>query len=383
MVLSTAFFVLWSFRRENTYVLQLCLCYLAVAIGFTLQSFDFGLGPIASKIVANTLFFGALFLLAAAIILRQGLKVPVVQLLLCVAAGMGCLLWFFFAQPSFPARVFAVNYGLGAMCVVALMRLRQAKRRSVIDRMIVLVAGLRAADFFVRPLAVAMFDSVNAGQSPPITSSYWLTTSLSVMVFSLLIALTLLTAVALDTIKELEAESETDPLSKLLNRRGFEQRAALMLERCARLNEPATLVLADLDHFKAVNDRFGHAVGDRVIANFAARLQAVAGPRAAVGRVGGEEFAVLLPSADLVAGRVFAETVRTAFSSEVPEGVPTGTMLTASFGVAGRFGDEELAPLTERADEALYKAKQNGRNSVRLSFQRPSPTPLGDLPAAG
>lgn len=381
IVLSTAFFVLWSFRRENRYVLQLCICYFAVAVGFLLQSFDLGAGPAISKVISNFLFFGALLLLVAAVTTRQGVRVPLLASLLCIAAGMGGLLWFLFVQPYFPGRVFSVNYGLGALCIVAMLRLRQSNRRSVIDRMIVLMAGVRAADFFIRPLLVALLSGVDPGLPPYTHSPYWLTTSLSVMVFSLLIALTLLTAVALDTIKELQAESETDALSKLLNRRGFEQKAASVLERCARTGAPVTLVLADLDHFKSVNDRFGHAVGDQVIVEFAAKLQS-AGSRAVVGRVGGEEFAVLMPSTDLVAGRLFAETVREAFCSETVGGVPPGVKLTASFGVAGRFGDEELAPLMLRADEALYKAKQNGRDSVRISFQRQPAATFVELPAA-
>jgi diguanylate cyclase (GGDEF)-like protein len=381
IVLSTAFFVLWSFRRENRYVLQLCICYSAVAIGFTLQSFDLGAGLAVSKVISNLVFFGALLLFVAAVATRQGVRVPWVASLVCIAAGMGGLLWFLFVQPYFPGRVFSVNYGLGALCIIAVMRLRQSSRRSVIDRMIVLMAGLRAADFFIRPLLVALLSGVDAGRPPYLHSPYWLTTSLSVMVFSLLIALTLLTAVALDTINELQAESETDALSKLLNRRGFEQKAASVLQRSARNGAPVTLVLADLDHFKSVNDRFGHAVGDQVIVEFAARLQA-AGSRAVVGRIGGEEFAVLMPSTDLVAGRLFAETVRGAFCSETVEGVPQGVKLTASFGVAGRFGGEELAPLMLRADEALYKAKQNGRDSVRISFQRQPMAAYVELPAA-
>lgn len=210
IVLSTAFFVLWSFRRENRYVLQLCICYLAVAIGFTLQSFDLGAGLAVSKVISNFLFFGALLLFVAAVATRQGVRVPWVASLVCIAAGMGGLLWFLFVQPYFPGRVFSVNYGLGALCIIAVMRLRQSSRRSVIDRMIVLMAGLRAADFFIRPLLVALLSGVDAGRPPYLHSPYWLTTSLSVMVFSLLIALTLLTAVALDTINELQAESETD-----------------------------------------------------------------------------------------------------------------------------------------------------------------------------
>ncbi|TGT11099.1 GGDEF domain-containing protein, partial [Mesorhizobium sp. M8A.F.Ca.ET.213.01.1.1] len=137
----------------------------------------------------------------------------------------------------------------------------------------------------------------------------------------------------------------TDPLSGLLNRRGFEERAALLLDQCAKAKFPVAMVLADLDHFKALNDQHGHAVGDRVIADFAAKLAAAAGARGIAGRIGGEEFAVLLPLSDLAAARLFAEAIRTLYSAGSVDGLPPGMKVTASFGVAARTGDEGLEPL--------------------------------------
>jgi diguanylate cyclase (GGDEF)-like protein len=170
--------------------------------------------------------------------------------------------------------------------------------------------------------------------------------------------------------KALKTETHTDPLSGLLNRRGFEERALLVLQHCAAAKVPVALVLADLDHFKALNDRYGHAAGDQVIADFAAKLRAAAGARAVAGRIGGEEFAVLLSLSDLATARLFAEAVRTHYSAGSVDGLPPGTRVTASFGVAARTGEEGLEPLMRRADEALYKAKKNGRDSVRLSYER-------------
>jgi diguanylate cyclase (GGDEF)-like protein len=129
---------------------------------------------------------------------------------------------------------------------------------------------------------------------------------------------------------------------------------------------PAALVLADLDHFKAVNDSFGHAEGDRVIANFAGVLRRVAGTQGIPGRIGGEEFAVLLPLADLAAARLFAETVRAGFGISESGGM----RVTASFGIAMLSHDEPLHRLMQRADDALYRAKQSGRDGVRVVYER-------------
>lgn len=377
LVLAAAFFVLWMFRPGNRYVARLVVCYLAVVAGFSLQSFDFGLGYEAARFLSNLLFFVALSLLASAVLTRQGLPVPVMPLAACVGISMAVMAWFLWVEPDFVARVFAVNYGLGAICVVIVLSLRRALRQTLIDRLVMVVTGVRAIDFFVRPLLVAMFDTA-AAQPANITSPYWLATSLATIVFSLLIALTLLTAVALDTIEELQAESQTDPLSKLLNRRGFEQRSAALIEDCAAAGVPVALVLADLDHFKTVNDNHGHAAGDAVIAAFAERLRRTMGPRAIAGRIGGEEFGVLLPLADLGAAKLFAEAVRTLHSSADVDGLPPQTRVTASFGATERAGGEGLEAMMRRADAALYRAKRAGRDCVRVA-----PTTEAQPPASG
>jgi len=156
----------------------------------------------------------------------------------------------------------------------------------------------------------------------------------------------------------------------LLNRRGFEVKAAMLLEQCAKGKLPVALVIADLDRFKTLNDRYGHAAGDRVIVEFSGLLKTAAGARGVAGRLGGEEFAVVLPLADPAAARLLAEAVRALFAAEPIQGLPTDVRVTASFGVAARCGEEGLGSLMRRADEALYHAKTHGRDSVRVSYER-------------
>ena len=164
------------------------------------------------------------------------------------------------------------------------------------------------------------------------------------------------------------ARSGTDPLSSALNRRGFEQHGESALAGGAR----GVLVAADLDHFKQINDNYGHAAGDGVIAHFAALLQDAAPEGAIVGRVGGEEFAVLLPDALLSDGRLYAETVRGRFAAQQLPVLGVDRCFTASFGVAQAGRGDTLHDLLHRADAALYSAKAGGRNLVRVA--------LGELP---
>jgi diguanylate cyclase (GGDEF)-like protein len=181
------------------------------------------------------------------------------------------------------------------------------------------------------------------------------------------IAMTLIACTTSDVIAELRSESQTDPLSGLLNRRGFEDQASKMLADARRGGLPASLVICDLDHFKAINDTFGHACGDRVIAAVGRLFGTAASARHAAGRIGGEEFAIVLPGANLPAARLFAEGIRNALARLAVEGLPQSHALTASFGVAELVGPESLIELLARADAALYAAKRDGRDRVRVA----------------
>jgi diguanylate cyclase (GGDEF)-like protein len=128
------------------------------------------------------------------------------------------------------------------------------------------------------------------------------------------------------------------------------------------------LVLADLDHFKNINDSFGHAVGDQVIAAFARVLRdsARTSREAVVGRVGGEEFGAFL-FGNVVEGQLYGEIARRTFASLQFDDIAPHGQFTASFGVAELQRGEPLPKLTARADSALYEAKRNGRNRVQVA----------------
>lgn len=170
-----------------------------------------------------------------------------------------------------------------------------------------------------------------------------------------------------DELQRLRDDAMTDALSGLLNRRGFDRALAALESGANRDQPPFSLVMIDIDHFKRVNDNFGHLTGDRVIQGIAALLRACVKGNDTLARYGGEEFAVLLPATTMTGALTVAEQIRSTIqrarirrmnSEEVV------TQLTVSAGVGQFRRGEEVEQLVQRTDSALYLAKQSGRNKV-------------------
>jgi len=158
---------------------------------------------------------------------------------------------------------------------------------------------------------------------------------------------------------ELERLATTDPLTGLANHRSFHERLGFEAARAVRHGRPLSLAILDLDHFKLVNDRYGHPAGDEVLREVAARLLRLARAGELIARVGGEEFAWVLPDTDAAGAQAAAERARAAVRGQpVP---PAGTV-TLSAGVCDLAHASDVAGLYRRADEALYLAKRGGRD---------------------
>ncbi len=166
---------------------------------------------------------------------------------------------------------------------------------------------------------------------------------------------------------ELERLAMRDPLTGCLNRRALLAAFDDALAQARKSGQPVSCLMLDIDHFKSVNDRFGHGIGDRVIQEVAKRLQACAGPTDLVGRYGGEEFCVVMPGLAPPAAAAIAERVRACIESECAAAVHEvqGLHVTASLGVEA-YGPAAATPalMMDRADQALYRAKRSGRNQV-------------------
>jgi diguanylate cyclase (GGDEF)-like protein/PAS domain S-box-containing protein len=165
--------------------------------------------------------------------------------------------------------------------------------------------------------------------------------------------------------KELTYLATRDALTGCLNRRSFSDRFKMLFEASREDNSELSCLMVDLDHFKAVNDNFGHAVGDQVIIMLAEVLKANTRKEDLVGRYGGEEFCLVLPGMSLEMASNVAERIRLRIKDESNKRFENGPRVTASIGVASmRDQPKDPGALNIFADEALYCAKENGRNRV-------------------
>lgn len=191
------------------------------------------------------------------------------------------------------------------------------------------------------------------------------------VLYSVAMPMTFMALIREEAQERLRMAARTDYLTGLFNRQGFFEQGSQILDRSDR-NTPVSLLAFDLDHFKAINDRHGHAAGDAVIQFFATvvrdLMRDVAGPKPVLARLGGEEFAALLPGRSLVEARRIGEEVAHRFAEASVADEGPGIRATVSIGLAeSRPGQIDLGQLLDRADGALYRAKALGRNRVEVA----------------
>ncbi|MBI5919173.1 MAG: diguanylate cyclase [Nitrosomonadales bacterium] len=172
-------------------------------------------------------------------------------------------------------------------------------------------------------------------------------------------------------LKSARGEASTDPLTGVLNRRGFEAKAQTILDDAELIQKGLCLLMVDIDHFKKVNDTFGHLLGDKVIQAVATMLKFRVKGQDVVARLGGEEFAVLLPETDLAGARVVAEHIRQGIEKSKIRRLDTQDFIggiTVSLGIS-KYQGNTVVEMLDQADKALYQSKEGGRNRTTIFGQ--------------
>jgi len=267
--------------------------------------------------------------------------------------------WFTWGDPDYAARLrlmvalMAVVFSLHAAFIIR--RGLGSFSRGLVATVLVCIAAVqvvRLASTFVWPPGNTILDA------SALHAFFIATFSVSVLLFSVGAVL-----MAGDRLRaELEQLATRDSLTNTLTRRYMDEAFAAELERSRRSGQPLAFLMMDLDHFKAVNDTHGHQVGDRVLVEFAAKVQRQLRKSDLLGRFGGEEFALVLPNTSREAALQVAERIRAAC---VPQAGEVGC--TVSIGLTlGQPENDTLDKLLARADAALYQAKNTGRNRVAV-----------------
>lgn len=273
------------------------------------------------------------------------------------------IVYFSWGRESLSARLVVMALGLSALLLQLLPGLLRLRWRalSFVDRGLVCGYGVYTLFVIVRPVLL-FSDPESFGQPFALgVSLIWLITLYGSIIMGIGFTGFFLAAAGLDSVQQLRNERDQDPLTGLLNRR------ALLAPWPELATSGAVIALCDLDHFKRINDTWGHPTGDAVLQTLAALLTANVRPSDRVGRYGGEEFVLVLHGVTLTAAISRLEFVRTQMEHTTWPTLPPGTSVTLSLGAVELRPQETLEEAIARADVQLYAAKQGGRN--RLCWQ--------------
>jgi diguanylate cyclase (GGDEF)-like protein len=286
--------------------------------------------------------------------------------LLPIAAFAGAIVWLILCQlPVFP-EASPARIALGALVVSVYtffiaFELSRERRKSLRSRTAAVVVPCLHAAIFLMPLAMRAF-------TPDVIAASWLTVfALETILYAVGTAFIVLLMVKDHHVDYYRHAAASDFLTGLLNRRAFLENALKLCARQSGGSKPVTMLMLDLDHFKVINDRFGHAVGDEVLRVFAQVARRSTRTSDIVGRIGGEEFAVIVAEPTDIA-MLIGERIRSGFELAGAEvtGQPVGA--TVSIGAATSYDlVTNIDALIARADVALYRAKGEGRNRLRAA----------------
>ncbi|WP_242416723.1 sensor domain-containing diguanylate cyclase [Sphingomonas panni] len=368
---ATAFAIVRMSYPDQRYVTWFVLAYIVggltplseLGVRLTDYTAPFMIGSYGSFLLSLVLLVAGMAALAE----RRVPRGPLIALLLFGAVvrlliwnGPRNALWYELAYQA----PFVIGAGLSSVIAVDAVR----RRRGALWLALAIASALTTAHFLAKPFFAATFGSGPTAKAYA-SSSYALFSQATGGVLIVTAGLLTLLLVVKAAMGLSISESETDPLTGVANRRGFERRAQPLIACAHERGEPLAAILFDLDHFKRVNDGYGHATGDAVLQAFATMLTERLPRSAVVARLGGEEFVALLDRTTLRGAWLAAQAVRASLPG-IAAHLPS---VTVSAGLAELAPDDTLYRLIDRADRCSYEAKRTGRNRIC-----PVPEPVVD-----
>lgn len=284
---------------------------------------------------------------------------------------IGALVWIVTVF-SLPNDAVATRITIGAAiissyAILTILELGTERRKPLQKKWPTILAPLLHGSALMLPILLADLLAPREG----FTNSTWVIVfAIELVLYAISNVFVIFMLVSESTVRAHKTAAMTDPLTGMFNRRGFSEATTKMIETEARVGRPVSVMIFDIDHFKSINDRFGHQAGDELLKLFATLITNTLRATDLSGRIGGEEFAAVLPCS-LDDAVVAAERVRKAFETcgIVVDDEPIAT--TVSIGVASGPLRTDLDVLLACADSALYQAKRSGRNRVSVAINEP------------
>jgi diguanylate cyclase (GGDEF)-like protein len=342
------------------------VAYLIGGLSVALFSVQDSLSDPLSVAIANALLFVACGVIWSGARLFHGREV------LPYAMFAGALVWLFCMMvPGFAAsptaRIVVSSLTISTYTLLTAFELWCGRKEPLVSRWPAMIVLILHAVVFLSPIPIIVLLPPDHRYSA-FFSGWFAIFALETLLYAIATAFIIL-AMAKERTERIHKTAATiDPLTSIFNRRALLDAGRRILRRQVWDNQPVGVLMFDLDFFKKINDRFGHAAGDRTLQLFAETASANLRATDIIGRLGGEEFAAVLPASNLAAVAVAAERVRSAFEKAAVEIDGHPVKGTVSIGAAAAINpDSDIDELLALADKALYAAKKGGRNRVVLA----------------
>ncbi|GAB0117106.1 GGDEF domain-containing protein [Acidisoma sp. 7E03] len=363
-LVTVAYGVVWLENRKEPALLWMLGSAVSAGFGMVLR---FMIPDTGAIVLSNGLIEGCgLCIWMACRSLRGRRTLPLLLLLPMAGWALGSLLPGF--SEALSARIVVANMVMGVLFTLASREIWQLPAVSPLLRLSIF--GLLAAQAGVS-FAWALYNLLRPAPSGALllTMRGIVLFDLATIIFTLLLAIGLIVMIRERAMAEYRREAVLDAVTGIGNRRAFDETVTKVLDRARRRSVPVSLVMVDVDNFKAFNDRYGHVEGDRCLRLIAQALAAALPSRGEAFRYGGEEFVVLLPGMSLTDALAVTEGLRLAVRRlAIAHAAREGGIVTVSQGVAARVPERDATEAARKlliaADAALYRAKREGRDRV-------------------
>jgi diguanylate cyclase (GGDEF)-like protein len=358
-------FLLFAWTQERIPALAWWgVAYLIGGFSGALWRFGDLLGPRVPSWLADVLLFVAVGMIWSAARLFHSRPV------LWPAMFFGAAFWLIACNsPAFvdsaASRILVSSLIVAGYTFMTATELWRERRKPLIRRWPAMFVPILHGAIFLMPAALATLTASGDAVRGPARGWIALLT-IEIVLYVVGTAFIILTLTKDRAVRIYKMAAVTDPLTTLPNRRGFFEAAGALAQSAQRCKAPISVLAFDLDHFKSINDRFGHATGDTMLQLFASVVRTTMRADDIIGRLGGEEFVAILQGTATNAVAA-AERVRAAFAAVSHKGGDGRVPATVSIGVASGAPTTAIETLIERADVALYRAKSGGRNRVEAA----------------